>query len=110
MLSKRTEYQVDHCAAKVAKFFLMCESHIDPDMRIKIPAAMMAKGYSNKEYAADAGLPGGGKNQGIGSPPPSQGSGHGRNGPVDSFGPPKRDESHSCNDYSRCSSHHRGEW
>jgi hypothetical protein len=31
------------------QFFLMCESHIDPDMRIKIPAAMMAKGYSNKE-------------------------------------------------------------
>ncbi len=31
------------------KFFLMCESHINPDMRIKIPAAMMAKGYSNKE-------------------------------------------------------------
>jgi hypothetical protein len=27
----------------------MCKSHINPDMRIKIPAAMMAKGYSNKE-------------------------------------------------------------
>ncbi len=35
-------------AAKAAKFFLMCESHINPDMREKIPAAMMAKGYSNK--------------------------------------------------------------
>ncbi len=34
---------------KAAKFFSMCESHIDPDTRIKIPAAMMAKGYSNKE-------------------------------------------------------------
>ncbi len=27
---------------------MMCESHINPDMRVKIPAAMMAKGYSNK--------------------------------------------------------------
>jgi hypothetical protein len=27
----------------------MCKSHINPDMRIKIPAAMMAKGYSNEE-------------------------------------------------------------
>jgi hypothetical protein len=27
----------------------MCKSLINPDMRIKIPAAMMAKGYSNKE-------------------------------------------------------------
>ncbi len=27
----------------------MCKSHIDPDMRIKIPAAMMAKGYSYEE-------------------------------------------------------------
>ncbi len=34
---------------KAAKFFLVCESHIDPDMRVKIPAAMMAKGYSNEE-------------------------------------------------------------
>ncbi len=33
----------------MAKFFLMRESHINPDMRIKIPDAMMAKGYSNKE-------------------------------------------------------------
>ncbi len=31
------------------QFFLMCKSHINPDMRIKIPAAMMAKGYSNKD-------------------------------------------------------------
>jgi hypothetical protein len=49
MLSKRKEYHVDCHAAKAAKFFLMCESHINPDMRIKIPAAMMAKGYSNEE-------------------------------------------------------------
>jgi hypothetical protein len=31
------------------KFFLMCESHINPDIRINIPAAMMAKGYSDEE-------------------------------------------------------------
>jgi hypothetical protein len=49
MLSKRKEYHVDCGAAKAAKFFLMCKSHIDPDMRVNIPAAMMAKGYSNKE-------------------------------------------------------------
>jgi hypothetical protein len=49
MSSKRKEYQVDRCAAKVSKFFLVCESHIDPDMRVKIPAAMMAKGYSDQE-------------------------------------------------------------
>jgi hypothetical protein len=49
MLSKRKEYHVDCCAAKAAKFFLMCKSHINPDMRIKIPAAMMAKGYSDEE-------------------------------------------------------------
>jgi hypothetical protein len=40
---------VDRCAAKGAKFFLVCESYIDPDMRVKIPAAMIAKGYSNEE-------------------------------------------------------------
>ncbi len=49
MLSKRKEYHVDCGAAKAAKFFLMCESHINPDMRMKITAAMMAKGYSNEE-------------------------------------------------------------
>jgi hypothetical protein len=49
MSSKRKEYHVNCLAAKAAKFFLMCESHIDPDMRIKIPAAMMAKGYSDEE-------------------------------------------------------------
>ncbi len=42
-------YHVDCCSAKAAKFFLMCKSHINPDMRIKIPAAMMAKGYSDEE-------------------------------------------------------------
>jgi hypothetical protein len=45
----KKEYPVDRRAAKAAKFFLICKSHIDPDMRIKIPAVMMAKGYSNKE-------------------------------------------------------------
>ncbi len=50
MTSKRKEYyHVDCRAAKAAKFFLMCKSHINPDMRIKISAAMMAKCYSNKE-------------------------------------------------------------
>jgi hypothetical protein len=49
MLSKRKEYHVDCRAAKAAEFFLMCKSHIDPDMRMKIHAAMMAKGYSNEE-------------------------------------------------------------
>jgi hypothetical protein len=49
MSSKRKEYYVDHRAAKAAKFFLVCENYIDPDMRVKIPAAIMAKGYSNKE-------------------------------------------------------------
>ncbi len=49
MLSKRKEYHVDCRAAKAATFFLMCKSHINPDMRIKIPAAMMAKGYSDEE-------------------------------------------------------------
>ena len=49
MSSKRKEYHVDCGAAKAAKFFLMCESHINPDMRIKIPAAMMAKGYSDEK-------------------------------------------------------------
>jgi hypothetical protein len=49
MSSKRKEYHVDRCVAKAAKFFLVCESHIDPDMRVKIPAAMMAEGSSNKE-------------------------------------------------------------
>jgi hypothetical protein len=34
---------------KAGKFFFMCKSNINPDTRIKIPAAMMAKGYSNKE-------------------------------------------------------------
>jgi hypothetical protein len=49
MSSKRKEYHVDHHAAKVAEFFFVCESHINPDMRVKIPAVMMAKGYSNEE-------------------------------------------------------------
>jgi hypothetical protein len=49
MSSQIKEYYVDCHAAKAAKFFLMCKSHINPDMRIKLPAAMMAKGYSDKE-------------------------------------------------------------
>jgi hypothetical protein len=49
MSSERKEYHVDCGAAKAAKFFLMCKSYINPDMRIKISAAMMAKGYSNEE-------------------------------------------------------------
>jgi hypothetical protein len=49
MSTKRKEYHVDCGAAKAAKFFLMCKSHINSDMRIKIPAAMMAKGYSDEE-------------------------------------------------------------
>jgi hypothetical protein len=32
MLSKRKEYHVDCGAAKATKFFLMCKSHIIPDM------------------------------------------------------------------------------
>ncbi len=49
MSSKRKEYHVDCGAAKAAKFFLMCESHINPDMRIKIPTVIMAKGSFNDE-------------------------------------------------------------
>jgi hypothetical protein len=49
MSSKRKEYHVDRRDAKAAKFFSVCESHINPDIRVKIPAAMMAKGYSGKE-------------------------------------------------------------
>ncbi len=49
MSSKRKEYHVDCRAAKAAKFFLVCENHIDPGARVKIPAAMMAKGYSDTE-------------------------------------------------------------
>jgi hypothetical protein len=49
MSSKWKEYHVDCRAAKVAKFFLMSKSYINPDIRIKIPAAMMAKGYSDEE-------------------------------------------------------------
>jgi hypothetical protein len=31
MSSKRKEYNFDHHAAKAGKFFLVCESHINPD-------------------------------------------------------------------------------
>jgi hypothetical protein len=44
------QWDTKNCgAAKAVKVFLMCKSHINPDMTIKIPAAMMAKGYSDKE-------------------------------------------------------------
>jgi hypothetical protein len=49
MASKRKQYHVDRPAAQAAKFFLMCESHIDPDKRVKIPAVMMAKGYFDED-------------------------------------------------------------
>jgi hypothetical protein len=48
-VTKKKGVHVDCCAVNATKFFLMCESHINPDMRVKIPDAMMAKGYSNKE-------------------------------------------------------------
>ena len=73
MSSKRKEYHVDHHAAKVAEFFFVCESHINPGMRVKIPAAMMAKGYSNKEsknWTLQMQVYREVENQGIGSPPP----------------------------------------
>jgi hypothetical protein len=57
------------------QFFLMCKSHIDPDMRIKIPAVMMAKGYSNEESknrTLHAGLSRGGKNRGLDPPCPPE--------------------------------------
>jgi hypothetical protein len=64
-------YHVDCRAAKAV--FLVSVIHINPDMRVKIPSAMMAKRVLQQgvkeQDAEDAGLPGGGKNQGIGSPP-----------------------------------------
>jgi hypothetical protein len=73
MSSKREEFHVDCRAAKAAKFFLVCESHINSDTRVKIPAAMMAKGYSNKEsknWTLQMQVYREVENQGIGSPPP----------------------------------------
>jgi hypothetical protein len=71
---KKKGYHFDHRTAKAAKFFLVCESHIDPDMRVTIPAVMMAKGSSNKEsknrmlqMQVRREVE---KNQGIGPPPP----------------------------------------
>jgi hypothetical protein len=49
MSSKRREYHVDCRAKKVALFFLACEAN--PTMRLSIPAAMRAKGYSDVEAA-----------------------------------------------------------
>jgi hypothetical protein len=78
MSSKRKEYHVDHRAAKASKFFLVSESHIDPDMTVKFPAAMMAKGFSNKEsqnrtlQMQDRQEPGGEKNRGWDPPPPPE--------------------------------------
>ncbi len=42
-----------------------------------------------EQDATDADSLGGGKSQGIGSPPPSQGSGRGCDGLIDSFAPPQ---------------------
>jgi hypothetical protein len=92
----------------VAKFFLMCESYIGPDMRIKIPPAMMAKEYSSKES----------KNRtlqmqvrrevenirGLDPPrPPKAVAAAATALLTNSFGLAEHDESHSCNDYSQCS-------
>jgi hypothetical protein len=104
---KGVPYHVDYCAAKAAKFFLMCKSHIKPDMRIKIPAVMMAKGYSDEEsknrtlqmqVRQDVE-----KFRGLDPPRPPEAKCRGCDGPVDSFSPPECDESHFCNDYSQCS-------
>jgi hypothetical protein len=47
MSSKRKEYHVDCRAKKAALFFLACEAN--PAMRLSLPAAMRAKGYSDVE-------------------------------------------------------------
>jgi hypothetical protein len=104
MLSKRKEYHVDCGAAKAAKFFLMCRSHINPDMKIKIPAVMMAKGYSNEES----------KNRTLqmqvrqevekirrlDPPRPPKAVATAATALLTLLPPPKCKESHSCNDYS----------
>ncbi len=47
MSSKRKEYKVDARAKKAALFFLACEPN--PVTRLSIPAAMIAKGYTDVE-------------------------------------------------------------
>ncbi len=47
--SKRKEYCIDAHAKPAAKFFLRCMRDPDPQMRVKIPAAMKAKGHSKEE-------------------------------------------------------------
>jgi hypothetical protein len=47
MTSKRKEYKFDDCATKAALFFLACDAnHVT---RLSIPAATIAKGYSDVE-------------------------------------------------------------
>jgi hypothetical protein len=89
MSSKRKEYLVVCRAAKAAKFFLVFESHIDPETRVKISAAMMAKGYLDGEskhrmlqmqVCQEVK-----KIRGIGSPQSSRGSGCSHNSLIDSL-------------------------
>jgi hypothetical protein len=47
--SQRKEYCIDARAKPAAKFFLRCMRDPDPQMRVKIPAAMKAKGHSKEE-------------------------------------------------------------
>jgi hypothetical protein len=54
-MSKRREYHVDLRAKKAATFFVACDAHSDTRVRVKIPDAMRAKGYSDSE-AADRSL------------------------------------------------------
>ena len=49
MSSKRREYHVDYRTKKVALFFVTCDAN--PDTRVKVPNAMMIKGYSPSEAA-----------------------------------------------------------
>jgi hypothetical protein len=44
MSSERKEYRIDASAKPATKFFLRCKHHPDPNMRVKFPAAMKAKG------------------------------------------------------------------
>ena len=50
---KRKEYGRDERAEKAAKLYLFCAR--DPDESLKVPAAMMARGYTPEE-AADRAL------------------------------------------------------
>ena len=46
---KRKEYGRDERAEKAAKLYLFCAR--DPDESLKVPAAMMARGYTPEEAA-----------------------------------------------------------